>query len=263
VTSSDALVVYKNGNVTITGSDNELPYQQLVGNNSILTRGLADERYVPHSPGTGVHSLALGYETTASGYGSTAFGVQTTGTGAYSTALGHATTASGYGSTAFGGWTSASGYGSTAFGIDTSGTGMYSTAFGVDTHAYGYGSTAFGAGSKALNYFTTAFGSGSTASGQYSTAMGYNTTASADYSTAMGRYNLGGGSPTELSGTNPLFEVGNGSSNTSRSDALEVCQNGDTIVTGTLCVSGTTDCILVNRAGDISMGAFTNGPKPQ
>ena len=42
---SDALVVYKNGNMTANGSDNEMPSQTVVNANSVLTVGLADSRY--------------------------------------------------------------------------------------------------------------------------------------------------------------------------------------------------------------------------
>ena len=81
----------------------------------------------------------------------------------------------------------------------------------------------------------------------------------------IGAYNLGGGEGDENTwvATDPLFEVGNGTSYSTPSDALEVLKNGNTIVSGTLSVSGTSNTVLINPAGDLSMGEFTNGPQPQ
>jgi hypothetical protein len=42
---------------------------------------------------------------------------------------------------------------------------------------------------------------------------------------------------------------------------LEVLKNGDTIVSGTLAISG-DNAILVNQTGDIQMGGFHAGPTP-
>jgi hypothetical protein len=61
--------------------------------------------------------------------------------------------------------------------------------------------------------------------------------------------------------TDPLFEVGNGVSG-APSDALVVYKNGNTVVSGTLAISGSSNAVLVNPAGDLSMGSFTNGPQP-
>ena len=59
---SDALVVYKNGNTTITGTDIELPNQVLLGAHSVLTEALANNLYVPRS-GSG----SVGIGTTSPG----------------------------------------------------------------------------------------------------------------------------------------------------------------------------------------------------
>jgi hypothetical protein len=91
---SDALVVYKNGNTTITGTDNELPNQVFVGSHSILTPALADNRYVLNmGTASGPDSFASGYDTTASGTDSMASGYGTTASGVDSTASGSDTTA--------------------------------------------------------------------------------------------------------------------------------------------------------------------------
>ncbi|MFL0354735.1 tail fiber domain-containing protein [Xanthomarina sp. GH4-25] len=74
--------------------------------------------------------------------------------------------------------------------------------------------------------FSTATGAFTTASGKYSTAMGFVTQAESYTSTAFGRYNVGGGSATSWISTNPLFEIGNGTSGVNRSNALTVLKNG-------------------------------------
>jgi hypothetical protein len=77
-----------------------------------------------------------------------------------------------------------------------------------------------------------------------------------------------------------LFMVGNGVSNTARSNALTVQMNGQTtvngkaIINGSLVVAGTTDAtgtvvaasnqvVLIPQQGDLAMGEFTAGAKPQ
>jgi len=169
IARSDALVVYRNGNTTISGTDNELPNQTLIGSHSILTEGLADGRYLrPGGGATGADSTAFGTETTASGYASTASGFHTSAT--------------------------------------------------------------------AVDAFVT------------------------------GAYNIGGGGPT-VSGTDPIFEIGNGTSSVP-SDAVVVHRNGNMTVSGTatfdggIIVSGSSNAVLVNPAGDLSMGSFTSGPQP-
>jgi hypothetical protein len=58
-------------------------------------------------------------------------------------------------------------------------------------------------------------------------------------STAFGRYNVGGGTKTSWVSSDPLFELGNGISDASRSNALTVYKNGDTKVNGKLSVKST------------------------
>ena len=172
----------------------------------------------------GMHSIAMGRNTTASGYASTAMGQgnatgdystamgslaaahgfasmatgrNTYAGGDYSTAMGVETNARSYGSTAMGGGTSAgcdtgivpncdpTASSQTAMGRNTTASGDASTAMGYQTNAIGAFSTAMGSGTTA-GYGSTAMGSGTTASGLYSTAMGYQTNAIGDNSTAMG-----------------------------------------------------------------------------
>jgi hypothetical protein len=136
---------------------------------------------------TGNYGVAMGYGTTAGGYGSTAMGHGTTASSWATTALGKYTIASSTSATAMGDSTTAIGEASTAIGHDTTANGPYSTAMGSETTASGGSSTAMGCRTTASGEISTAMGFETTASGYYSTAMGYRTTASGEISTAMGR----------------------------------------------------------------------------
>ena len=189
----------------------------------------------------GSYSTATGHGTTASGDFSTAMGQFTDAVGDYSTAMGSESFASGSASTAMGGTTLASGSYSTAMGIQTEASGSGSTAMGSSTEASGSASTAMGVFSTASGDYSTAMGNESFASGDGSTAMGYQTEASGDNSTAMGsntkaeahastaigRYNVGGGDPSSWVDTDPLFEIGNGTSVVNRANAMTVLKNGN------------------------------------
>jgi hypothetical protein len=105
-------------------------------------------------------------------------------------------------------------------------TGEFSTAMGFETVASGYASFAMGYNTDALGSYSTAMSRNTEASGNYAIAMGYYTKAEAYSSTAMGRYNIGGGSTNSWISTDPLFEIGNGTSNANRDNALTILKNG-------------------------------------
>ncbi len=205
---------------------------------------------------SGERSTSMGYETIASGFTSTAMGHSTSASGSSSTAMGSSSTASGVISTAMGEYTIASGSSSTAMGYETTASGDFSTAMGYSTSAsrtsstaMGYETEASGMISTAMGHKTTASGGSSTAmggkttaSGSSSTAMGYETTASGIYSTAMGQYTIArpynsfiigrfndttASSLTNWTATDPLFVIGNGSADNSRSNAVTVLKNGN------------------------------------
>jgi len=154
---------------------------------------------------------------------STAFGVNTTASGDVATAMGDLTTASGA-------W-------STSMGAGTIASGLMSTAMGRNTTASGDRSTAMGSGTIASGVRSTAMGSRTTASGDFSAAMGRLATAQAQSSLVLGRYNLIEGDPTSWVATDPLFVAGNGSSGSSRSNALTLLKNGNLTIAGTLTES--------------------------
>ena len=121
----------------------------------------------------------------------------------------------------------ATGQFSIAMGRLTTAFGSTSTAMGNETEALGTNSTAMGQYTIASGYNSTAMGNQTTASGYVSTAMGRSTKADSRTSTAIGAYNIGGGNPTEWIETDPLFEIGNGSSSTNKHNALTVLKNGN------------------------------------
>jgi hypothetical protein len=157
----------------------------------------------------GDYSFASGFDTKANGYASTAMGKNSEANGYSSIALGNSTKANGYYSTSMGYGTESIGLSSTALGNKTTADGDYSTAMGWNTTASGNHSIAMGYNSLA--------------SGYASTVIGYNTVANEDYATALGKYN-------DSTVTGELLTVGNGTSDTTRSNAFEVYMNGDVVV---------------------------------
>jgi hypothetical protein len=84
----------------------------------------------------------------------------------------------------------------------------------------------------ATGNYSIAMGRNTTASGYASTAMGLGTVANDDFMTVVGQYN------TYLpTATNVLFQVGNGSSSSNRSDAFTVSGTGNAYLSGTLSQS--------------------------
>jgi len=96
---------------------------------------------------------------------------------------------------------------------DDANTGLYSVALGYKTKATGQASTAMG--------------SSNAASGWYCTSMGYGTFATAINSVAMGKYNVGQGNPNAWIPEDPIFEIGIGTANVSRANAVTVLKNGN------------------------------------
>ena len=107
-------------------------------------RGLHAIALGEYTEATGAYSTTMGTSTFASGYASTAIGDATAARGTYATATGYGTNADGDYSTAIGNRTNASGDESTAMGSYTTASGIFSTAMGHSTTASGYGSTAMG-----------------------------------------------------------------------------------------------------------------------
>lgn len=238
------------GSRTIASSSNAIAMGQ-----STTASGIRSTAMGLNSIASGGNSTAMGESTMASGLDATALGNATQATGDNTIATGRGTEAIGVSSTAMGSFTDAIGDFSFAIGDGSNASGEASVAMGNDTFAFGQFSVAMGSNTTASNASATAMGENTTASGLSATSLGENTAASGAYATAMGlnsnasgigstamgfftnsesyrstalgSYNIGFGSVGAWSSTDPLLEIGNGSSNINRSNALTVLKNGN------------------------------------
>lgn len=135
----------------------------------------------------------------------------------------------GQNSVAFGENTFASGPGSTAFGFGTAATGIYSTAMGYMTGAWGFRSTAMGFNTFALGDYSTSMGEQTIASGKSSSCTGAFIKSKSYAGFATGIYNdsTNAANATAINSLNRVFQVGNGTADNARSNAITVLQNGN------------------------------------
>ena len=183
-------------------------------------------RKTGHTPG--INSVAIGSQTTASGYSSFAEGDTTVASGDGSHAEGLETISSNEASHAEGANTTASGNASHAEGLGT-------TSSGNNSHAEGRATTSSGNNSHAEGYLTIASGSAShaegwsaTASGSRSHAEGWGTIANHKAQHVEGECNIA--DPSTAAATDRgtyVHIVGNGTSDTARSNALTLTWGGD------------------------------------
>ena len=192
---------------------------------------------------------AQGYKTTAINLGSHAEGSLTYAKSSVETAgggMGQGSHAEGYKTSALGG--------SSGYGIHAEGTNTYASdisAYYGGEHAEGYytsscgghyggGTHAEGSSTRAYNGghaegYCTSCGTGDDPVGCYCHVEGYYTSASSHAygQHVSGKYNKGGSSN--------IFEVGNGSSNTARSNAFTVTYAGEVKAANTITGSTTAD----------------------
>ncbi len=169
---------------------------------------------------SGDYTTSMGYQTTASGLRATSMGYQTTAGGEAATSMGYQTTTSAIAATSMGFSTIASGIASTSMGSFTTASGLYATSMGTLSVANGNTSTSMGYQTTASGVRATSMGDRSVASGNSSTSMGSFTNARSANSLVIGIYN-------DTTNTNRLFEIGNGTANNARSNALTVLSNGN------------------------------------
>jgi len=144
--------------------------------------------------------------------------------------------------------TTASGNASFAANYVTTASGIYAAAFNNNSKATGDCSFAVNQSHTSGEYsFASNFGS---ASGGHSFAAGYGYADSYE-SFAVGQYNTGGGTATSWVNTDPLFEVGNGTSSSARNNAFTVYKNGNADVDSVLTVG---DSLTV--AGSVTAPSF-------
>ncbi|WP_138480279.1 tail fiber domain-containing protein [Dyadobacter bucti] len=109
-------------------------------------------------------------------------------------------------------------------------SGLYSSAFG-GAEASGNYTFSGGINAKASGDYSTAFGSYSMAEGEASTVFGSGTVAKAFGGVALGVYNnvqdVPGGTYQSSANSDRIFQIGNGTSLNSRSNAVTVLRNGN------------------------------------
>lgn len=205
------------------GSTSNAPY---------YTLGVRDETSPIYS-GVGNYSVAEGNGNIASEYCSHA-------EGRYNASIGFCSHSEGSGGLAEGAESHTEGIGCHAKGLASHAEGGNTTASGDYSHAEGYVTTASGYSSHAEGGLTTASGisshaegSATTASGNYSHAQNRGTDASKRSQTALGTFNE---EDTSATTTHPSGDVsygqyavivGNGTSESARSNALTVDWNGN------------------------------------
>ena len=164
-------------------------------------------------------------------------------------AEGHRTIATNAAAHAEGYNTIANGLGAHAEGYDTITDGYYSHSEGYSSKALYQSSHAEGAGSKTTEFAAHAEGNGTTASGRASHAEGEDTVANGNYShaggfntianafqTAIGKFNTNITGGSAASGS--AFIIGNGGTNSTRSNCFRIQYNGVTYSKGSYNTSG-------------------------
>ena len=137
------------------------------------------------------------------------------------TVIGDYSHAEGFFTTASGKYSHAEGYNTTASGEYSHAEGFFTTASGKYSHSEGYNTTASGESSHAEGIFTTA-------ARDYSHAEGCRTKACSSYQHTQGKYNI------EDSSNTYAHIVGNGDSDTSRSNAHTLDWSGNAWFAGTI-----------------------------
>jgi hypothetical protein len=270
-------IIYSGAGTTTDSSTNMIlgngSYIELVPKNGIFLDGYFTGNGVDTSSNS-YGDVGIGYTIALSGPGSVAIGSTDTGNPYGGVAIGwHAYTGQSS-AVAIGAADNAYEDGDVDLG-DTNATGFGNgvVALGAGNSAYyngavviGYNNNVSDAAAVGIGEYNLVNGGNSTAIGAYNNvtgngtiALGANLTTIYDHTLVAGKYNLESGNLT--GGNQPLFELGNGTSNTTLSNAFTVLQNGNTTVSGNLTVSGgiAGNLTIFKRQGDIIMGTYGNG----
>lgn len=193
------------------------------------------------------NNTATGREAHAEGYSTTASGMRSHAEGQSSTASAQATHAEGYNTQATATAAHSEGYYTEATGKYSHAEGYMSKAQEQYAHAEGYSNTASGEASHAEGYATWADGNYShtegrhtTASGEDSHAEGFYTHAASNQQHVQGKYNIIDRDANDVPLNTYAHIVGNGTSNTKRSNAHTIDWNGNGWFAGDVLVGGTS-----------------------
>ncbi len=209
------------------------------------------------TPNVGEYSAAFGYNTTASKAYTFVAGRANSATASSATAFGHNNSAMGSASFVAGVGNKAIGINSLVVGVnnnsDNNIDGDNSFVTGENNNGYSSGSVTFGKNNKNLANNSLVFGEesstgvnciGGIAAGfncssnaNYSVAFGLNNFAEAYASLVIGRYNKFSGNSLSWVDSDPIFVIGNGTSNSDRKNAFVVLKNGDVFGNGVYTIS--------------------------
>lgn len=179
--------------------------------------------------GTGDYSVALGYAARSAGPASFAAGYTAQATGNYATAIGPESISSGLSAVAIGAIVTASGSNSVAMGARAVASQNYAVAIGRYATASNFSAVSLGEKNEASGAFSFATGLVSNARGDYAAVFGHMNFAKASGSFTTGTFNDSTDSPNTAVAqvTDRIFQVGNGTADNSRSNALTVLRNGN------------------------------------
>ncbi|MCP4310372.1 MAG: hypothetical protein GY790_03840 [Bacteroidetes bacterium] len=113
-------------------------------------------------------------------------------------------------------------------------------ALGTYNKAYNQGSVALGVSNIARRAYSFAAGYNNDAVGYYSMAIGDNVTSQAMNALVIGKYNVVMGDTADWVATDPLFQIGNGTSSSTRHDAFKVDKNGRVTIYPVNAYNGTS-----------------------
>jgi hypothetical protein len=199
----------------------------------------------------GNYTIGLGYNAKANGLNATAIGQDVIASGV-------AAIASGYGS-------EATSYSSLALGYYSNATSDFATAIGYINTANNHAATAIGYGNTASGEKSISIGYLSSASGSQSMTLGTNIRAKGFSTVAVGMFNdpILTTDETVVTSTTPMFIVGNGSSSSTRSNAMVVRKDGNVGIgtntpTSLLQVNGTVTATSFSGSGTGLTGVATS-----
>ena len=131
---------------------------------------------------------------------------------------------------AAGSFTKALGNSSIALGTSSVAEADGSVSIGTNCQAKAIKSTAIGAEASALENYAVAIGYNTSSQGKASSSFGWGTYSKAVGSTSIGTFNDNSDnpSPTVVNPGDRIFQVGNGTSNASTSNAFTILRNGNT-----------------------------------
>jgi len=227
-----------------------------------------------HAAGIGSFNLAagdyatvIGASNTVAGYASNGIGAFNGVFGSYAGAIGIADSITGTVGYAFGRYNSVKGYGGIGVGAFLNVNADFAKSFGESNLLNGYSSYSFGNFNSTDSAFSMAIGFAQNLAGTASIAVGSNNFTKGKYATAIGRNlyakshggvvtgifndSMDAANPNDFNPLNRIFQIGNGTAENARSNAMTVLQNGN------VGVGTTTPVQKLEVNGSIRQAAYS------